>query len=245
MAVHPHCAAHRLGDHVEGQIVRVRALRREALDLGEDQSRIERAQPRKVEAEACEGARRHVLDQDIGLADHPPQQRLTFLALEVAGHAALVEVVVDEIGRIGVGAIAQSPSPRLAAMGLLHLNDVSPKPGQRLGAGRSRLELGEVEHLDPLERRLGSSRDLWMRYLFLHGDPPNIEPRQLPQRRFDVTLDQLCQVNSCALRADPCEITTLTSAGPRKLIASSRAPRRSFGSSTMTPLPPKASITRS
>ena len=54
-------------------------------------------------------------------------------------------------------------------MGLFHLDDVSPKPGQRLGAGRSRLELGEVQHLDPLERRL--SRDLWLHCLFLHGDP--------------------------------------------------------------------------
>ena len=32
-----------------------------------------------------------------------------------------------------------------------------PEPGERLGTGRSRLELGEVEHLDPLERRFGSS----------------------------------------------------------------------------------------
>jgi hypothetical protein len=172
MTVHPHRAAHRLGDHVEGQIVRVLAFRREALDLGEDQSRIERAQVRIVESEAREGARRHVLDQDIGLADHPPQERLALFALEVAGHAALVEVVVDEIVRIGVGAIAESPAARLAAMRLLHLDDVGPKPGQRLGAGRSRLELGEVEHLDPMERRLDPGRDLRLRYLFLHGDPP-------------------------------------------------------------------------
>src|SRR6266478_1468025 len=76
-----------------------------------------------------------------------------------------------EIVRIGVGAIAESPAPRLAAMGLLHLDYVSPKPGQRLGAGRSRLELGEVEHLDLLERRLDPGRDLWLHYPFPHGDP--------------------------------------------------------------------------
>ena len=76
MAVHPHCTAHRLGDHVEGQIVRVLTLRSEALDLSKDQSWIESAQPRILEAQACKGTRRHVLDQDIGLADHSPQQRL-------------------------------------------------------------------------------------------------------------------------------------------------------------------------
>src|SRR5262245_16988582 len=65
------------------------------------------------------------------------------------------------------------------------------------------------------------------------------------QRRELLSLNQLCQRNCCGLRAEPCEITTLTRAGPQKLIASSRAPRRSFGSSTKTPLPPKASITLS
>ncbi len=43
---------------------------------------------------------------------------------------------------------------------------------------------------------------------------------------------QLCQRNSCALRCEPRLSLTLTSAGPRKFIASSSAPRRSFGSST-------------
>ena len=65
------------------------------------------------------------------------------------------------------------------------------------------------------------------------------------QRRELLSHNQLCQRNCCGLRAEPCEITTLTRAGPRKLIASSRAPRRSFGSSTKKPLPPKASMTLS
>src|SRR5262249_1880054 len=65
------------------------------------------------------------------------------------------------------------------------------------------------------------------------------------ERRELLSLNQLCQRNCCGLRAEPCEITTLTRAGPRKFIASSRAPRRSFGSSTKKPLPPKASITLS
>ncbi len=160
MAIDAHRPAHRLGDHVERQVVGVRALRREALDLDEDQPRVERVQARPVEAQAGEGARRHVLHQDVGLLDHPPQQRLALLALEVAGHAALVEVVVDEIGRIGVGPIGHAPTPRLAAIGLLDLDDVGAEPRQRLGAGRPRLELGEVEHLDSLERRRGRGFDL-------------------------------------------------------------------------------------
>ena len=54
-----------------------------------------------------------------------------------------------------------------------------------------------------------------------------------------------CQRNCCGFLAEPCESTMLTSAGPRWFIASSRAPRMCFGSSTKKPLPPKASITRS
>ena len=48
--------------------------------------------------------------------------------------------------------------------------------------------------------------------------------RPLPERpRFVVTplAPQLCQRNACGFLAEPCEITTLTSAGPRKFIASS------------------------
>src|SRR5215510_14225885 len=56
---------------------------------------------------------------------------------------------------------------------------------------------------------------------------PNRERRY--QRRELLSLNQLCQRNCCGLRAEPCEITTLTRAGPGKFIASSRAPRRSFG----------------
>src|SRR2546430_6182492 len=65
------------------------------------------------------------------------------------------------------------------------------------------------------------------------------------QRRELLSLNQLCQRKCCGLRAEPCEITTLTRAGPREFIASSRAPRRAFGSSTKKPLPPKPYITLS
>src|SRR5881409_350507 len=58
----------------------------------------------------------------------------------------------------------------------------------------------------------------------------------------DASADQLCQRNCCGLRADSCEIMTLTSAGPLNAVACSSADFRSFGFSTNQPLPPKASI---
>jgi hypothetical protein len=133
-AVHPHGAAHRLGDHVEAEIVRVRAVGREALHLGEDQARVELRQARPVEAEPRESAGRHVLDQHVGLPDHAREQRLAFFALEVAGDAAFIEVVEDEIMRVGIGTVGETPAPRLAAVGLLDLDDLGAEPRQRLGA---------------------------------------------------------------------------------------------------------------
>src|SRR5437764_9006355 len=54
-------------------------------------------------------------------------------------------------------------------------------------------------------------------------------PRKRGEERCE---DQLCQRNCCALRCEPWLSLMLTSAGPGKFIASSSAPRTSFGSST-------------
>jgi uncharacterized membrane protein (DUF2068 family) len=66
----------------------------------------------------------------------------------------------------------------------------------------------------------------------------------LAERPLALTLrtPQLCHLNCCGLRADSCEITTLTSAGPLNAVACSSALFRSFGFSTNQPLPPNASI---
>src|SRR6185436_14641755 len=87
--------------------------------------------------------------------------------------AALVEIVINEVVRIGVGTIGHPPSSGLALIGLLDLDDVGAEPGQHLGTGRARLKLGEVEHLDSLECRcrLSLRLDLLLPYLILHGDP--------------------------------------------------------------------------
>src|SRR6185437_15705017 len=60
---------------------------------------------------------------------------------------------------------------------------------------------------------------------------------------FILSRDQLCHLNCCSLRAELCDRTMLTRAGPLNFIASSRAFLMSFGSLTKAPKPPKASIT--
>ena len=54
--------------------------------------------------------------------------------------------------------------------------------------------------------------------------------------------DQVFQPNCCALRAEFCDSTMLTRAGPLNFIAASSALRMSFGSWTKAPKPPNASI---
>src|SRR5262249_42875356 len=61
MAIHAHRATHCLRNHVEGQIIRVWTFRRETLDLGENQTRIDAAELRIVESQSREGAWCHVL----------------------------------------------------------------------------------------------------------------------------------------------------------------------------------------
>jgi hypothetical protein len=69
-----------------------------------------------------------------------------------------------------------------------------------------------------------------------------IRPRAAPvmARPCETSADQLCQRNCCGFLAEPCESTTLTRAGLGKFFASSRRPRRSFGSLTKKSLPPGA-----
>ena len=72
----------------------MRAIRREALDLGEDHPGVDGAEAFIVETQPGEGAGRHVLDYHIYAFDELGQQRLTLVFFEVAGDAAFVEVKV-------------------------------------------------------------------------------------------------------------------------------------------------------
>jgi hypothetical protein len=64
-------------------------------------------------------------------------------------------------------------------------------------------------------------------------------------RPFGLSLHYACHLNCCSLRAELCDRTMLTRAGPLNFIASSRAFLMSFGSLTKAPKPPNASITLS
>ena len=144
-----HRAPAGLRDHVEGQVVLVRAALAEALDLGVDQARVERVQHLPAEAQAFDRARRHVLDEDVGVLGHLLDERDAALGLEVDRDRFLVGVVDHEV--VAVGTRRRSGADRaagLAALGALDLDDLGPEHREDLGAGRARLELRQVEDSD-------------------------------------------------------------------------------------------------
>ena len=144
-----HHPARRLRDHVEGTEIRVRAVVRESLDLGEDAARVDGPDLVPAEPELLDGAGREVLHHHVRPPDEPAKEPPARLGLEVAGDRALVRVEKDEVERVHVGPLGDREPPGVPPPGLLDLDHVGPVPGQRLGAGRPRLELREIDHGEP------------------------------------------------------------------------------------------------
>ena len=63
-------------------------------------------------------------------------------------------VAMAALVRPGDDVLVERPGydPMLAALRLLHLDDLRPQPGESLGAGRPGLELRQVEDLDAVQR---------------------------------------------------------------------------------------------
>ena len=118
--------------------------------------------------------RAEVLDEDVRLRNECFQQRTAIVRLEVAGDAALVRVEQQEVVRIEAGGVGRCLPALIAPHRILDLHHVRAEPGESLGAGRSRLELGEGpapeprtapgNHFVPCDLRSPrSSSSLWQR----------------------------------------------------------------------------------
>ena len=124
----------------------------EALDRGHDHARIQRLHPLPAEAEPVDRARRQVLDHHVAGLHQPLQHLLAGRVLAVELDRALVVVEHGEVEAVGARLVDQLAARRIAGAGPFHLDHVRPEPGEQLGAGRPRLDVGEVEDLDALER---------------------------------------------------------------------------------------------
>ncbi len=148
-----HQPAGRLRDHVERQVLLERAAGAEALGLAIDDRGVDRADHIRTQSQPLDRARRKILAEDVGLLGHLLDQLNAARVLQVDGHRLLVGVVLQEV--IGVLPwLAAGGAAGIAHLGVLHLHHIGAHPRQRLGAGRSRFELRQIQHLYAGEARL-------------------------------------------------------------------------------------------
>src|SRR6266581_2410837 len=139
-----------LGDVLVDLAVGIRP-RAETLDRSDDHARIELLDPLPGEAHSVQGARSEVLDQHVATPDQGFQNLLALRVLGIDGDRALVVVQHREVETVHAGDVAQLSARRIAFAGLFHLDDVGAEPGQQLRAGRSRLDVGEIEDADSVQ----------------------------------------------------------------------------------------------
>ena len=100
----------------------------------------------RAEAEPLDRAGGEILAEDVGLLRHLLHQFDAARVLQIDRDRPLVGVVLQEV--IGILArLAAGGAARIAELGVLHLHHIGAHPGERLGAGRSGLELRQVQHL--------------------------------------------------------------------------------------------------
>src|SRR6266851_3328100 len=144
-------AAGGLGDHVEGEVLLVRAALAETLDLAVDDPWVQLLDDVVAEPQALDRAGRHVLDRDVGLLQHLLDDLETARRFEVEGDRFLVGVELMEIPGIVVRPPGLKPAAGVAGLRVLDLDHLGAEPGERLGAGWTRLELGKVHDSDAFE----------------------------------------------------------------------------------------------
>ena len=128
-----HRPAGRLGDHVEGEEVLVRAVVAKALDLGVDDPRVDLAHHVIAKAEPFDDAGGEILGKDIGLFDQPAEDRAPLFGLQIGSDAALIGVEQHEIVGIDAFLVGRGAAALLAPGRLLDLDDLGAEPCQGLG----------------------------------------------------------------------------------------------------------------
>src|SRR6516165_357895 len=138
-------AARGLRDHVEGEVLLVWATRAEAFDLAVNNPRVQLLDDIIAEAQSLNRAGRHVLDRDIGLFEQLFDDLEPARRFEVERDRFLIRVELVKIPWVVVGLPAAQPPAGIAQPRVLDLDHLAAEPGERLGAGRPRLELREID----------------------------------------------------------------------------------------------------
>src|SRR5215469_8453048 len=130
----------------------MRAAGPEALDLAVDDTRVDLLDRFVVQAKALDRPWCHVFGHDVGLLDHLLDNFEPLWRFQVQRYRLLVDVELVEVPGVVVRFAGAETAAGIAASRVLDLDDLGAKPGQYLGRGRARLELGEIDHLDALQK---------------------------------------------------------------------------------------------
>ena len=151
-----HQPAHRLDDIIIARPRRIRPVLPETGDRRIDQSRIGGAKARRVEPELLQSPDAEILYQNIGIARHSTHQRRTLRRRKIHRHRPLPAVrrqIVSCDLLIAILMPRRPPMPRIVPRpGLLDLDHLGAKIGQRLSRPRPGEHPRKVEHADPGER---------------------------------------------------------------------------------------------
>ena len=151
-AVAGHGTAARLCQPVEGYPLGVRSVGAVARDGQRNEPRVEAEQPFLREAEVARGARRVVLDEDVGLDDELIEQSPARLLEQVEGGGLLVTVDGDEVHGIAVQ-MRPAQAVRLR-LWTLHPNHLGAEVSQQLPGVWGGDEPAQIEHANSVKQRL-------------------------------------------------------------------------------------------
>src|SRR4029453_8928734 len=145
-----HDAPGRLRDHIEGRVFLVGSAGAKALYLRVDDARVDGAHRFVAESQPLNGARREILHHDIGALRHILDELEPALRFQIDSDRFLVGVEQQEIPGVLTlaGRPVQQEATRFAALRVFSLDDLGTEPGKRLGAGRTGLELRQVQNTD-------------------------------------------------------------------------------------------------
>src|SRR5665213_2538084 len=219
----------------------LKGTRTETLDRGHDQFRIDALDLLPGKSHAVEHARPEVFHQHVAALDQRGQDFLALRVLGVERDRALVVVEHGEIQAVDVRHVLQLTARDIADARALDLDNVGAEPRQQLRAGRSRLDVGEIENANALQR-LGHMYS-----------PTKYEKRCRDARQrghpvvsagyffFSLLCGLRLPIRPLSLPAAGSS-TALIRVGLPEFMAASTARLSSSGVVALTPTPPKASI---
>ena len=141
-----HQPADPLGHQVEPAAFGVGSSVAEAGDGAVDEPGVDASQFLVSQPQAFHHARPEVLDHGVGIAGQPLEHGLAGLPLKVDDQAALVAVGGQKPRRPVLDEGRSHPPVVIAAVGLLHLDDVRSQVPQHHRAHGPGQDLGEIEH---------------------------------------------------------------------------------------------------